>query len=223
LTIQALNIARSSSREAYIEAARQLAEFDAQLRDIQERAGRKPQAERRHVQATSDLETYAMRSAEAGEAPTAEGWLERGEAKRIAAAALQEAEAAERQYLALQPRRAALMDAKERALRAVIVEEGTKLAAERRRLELAAEKATVAVEALAHWAAYTADDGRLAGQLRDALSDLPKPTASDPGAYDRARRARNDAVAAFRQAWAALPERLASDPTASAPSLEADQ
>jgi len=79
LTIKVLNIARSTSREAYVEATRQLAEFDAQLREVQSRAAQRGEAERRHAQATSDLESYHVRSAEAGEAPTAAGWLERGE------------------------------------------------------------------------------------------------------------------------------------------------
>lgn len=208
-----------SARDDYAEARRRLVEHEGKLRDLAGRAD-VAGAERDLAAATARLEAYPLEAARAGERTTEEGYAERAEAERQAAQKVRDARDAEATYLTLAQQRPALLEARKRAKAAVLREVGLQLAEERRQLVRAAERAEAGVQALIDWGLWSENEPGLSIALREALKPLPSPTADDPGRFDRAKRQREADLGAFRDAVAALPERLESDPTAAAPSPE---
>jgi hypothetical protein len=225
LTIHSINLTGhpSSARDAARAALDDLQRHEEQLRQYQSKAAPLPELRRQAEAATVALDSYASRAAERGEAPTAEGWLARGEDKRQADAAVRAAERAEQQYLALATERPALVEANKQALKAILAEEVQTLGEQRRRLQRAADRAQAAVDALAHYAAFDIRDSGLAAEIQAAARDLPANSRSDPFAFSRAADARKADLAAFRRAWSELPARLADDPAATAPNPETER
>ncbi|MBV9510175.1 MAG: hypothetical protein JO303_07835 [Caulobacteraceae bacterium] len=122
----------------------------------------------------------------------------------------------ERPYQEAQERAQAAASAVQVAVGAVVLEEGLRLAAMYRELELQALQARSAVDGLIE-VAWQKGEAGLAQRLREALQGLPQATSEDPGRFERARKALEERLSVYRTGWREAAEALGDDAAAAGP------